>query len=63
MARKLGLQNAGSVQQWKRNNSIPAAYWAAVADAGIAKLEELAKAADARRDASRRQKHGGEAQA
>jgi hypothetical protein len=60
MARKIGLQNAGSVYQWKRNDSIPAGYWAAIADAHIATLKELAEAADARRDHSKHPKpHAG----
>jgi hypothetical protein len=38
-----------TTKQWKRNDSIPAPYWAALAEAGKATLEELAAAAAAKR--------------
>lgn len=40
---------AGLVHAWKRENSIPAAYWARVVDAEISNLDELAAAAEARK--------------
>lgn len=49
MARRLGMEDAGPVHQWVRNNSIPAPYWADVAEANIATLEELAHDAKGRR--------------
>lgn len=33
---------AGNVKQWRRNDSIPAPYWQAISDHGLASLEELA---------------------
>lgn len=44
LARALGI-DAGTAKQWRRGDSIPAPYWAAIAAAGIATLEELAEAA------------------
>lgn len=44
--------DANTVNQWKRQNSIPAPYWRAVADAGLSTLDELAEAAAARRKAN-----------
>ncbi len=41
---------ANTAKQWKRNDSIPAPYWAALADAKVATLDELAKAAATRRE-------------
>lgn len=38
-----------TAKQWKRNDSIPAAYWSAIVAAGAANLEELADAAAHRR--------------
>lgn len=38
-----------TTKAWKRLNSIPAAYWSAIAEAGIATLDELAEAAANRR--------------
>lgn len=37
------------VYPWERTDSIPAPYWSAVVDAGLATLEELANAAALRR--------------
>lgn len=37
-----------TVRSWGQRNGIPGEYWAAIADAGIASLKELASAADAR---------------
>lgn len=37
-----------NVKAWKRNDSIPAAYWLAVVDAGFAGYKELAEAAQRR---------------
>lgn len=34
----------GMVKQWKRTDSIPGPYWAAIAAASIATLDELAEA-------------------
>lgn len=34
---------------WKREGSIPAAYWPRLVDAGFATLDELAVAAEARK--------------
>jgi hypothetical protein len=48
LARQIGLEDAGPVHQWVRNNSIPAHYWTDVVEAGAATLEELAAAAKAR---------------
>lgn len=42
-----------TVKAWKRNNSIPAAHWAKVKRAGLATLEELADAAEIRREPNR----------
>lgn len=39
----------GTAKQWKRLDSIPAAYWAAIDASGIATLRELAEAAANRR--------------
>lgn len=41
-----------TAKQWRRNDSIPAAWWAAVAGADLATLEELAHAAAAKRAAN-----------
>ncbi len=38
-----------TAKQWRTNGSIPAPYWEAIADAGLASLEELAAAAAQRR--------------
>lgn len=35
-------------QRWSERSSIPGEYWAAIVDMGLATLEELASAADAR---------------
>lgn len=44
-----GVKVHGSTpQRWADRNSIPGEYWAAISDMGIATLEELAAAADAR---------------
>ncbi|MDP1598988.1 hypothetical protein [Phenylobacterium sp.] len=51
VARIVGAE-AGTAKQWRRNDSIPAAYWAAMADAGLATLEELAVAAASKREAA-----------
>lgn len=51
MARKIGFDDPNTVHAWKRTESIPAPYWKAIADAGVATLEELAEAAAARRAA------------
>lgn len=50
-AETLGLQ-PGTVKQWKRGDSIPAGYWKALRDHGLATLEELAAAAESRRRAT-----------
>lgn len=39
----------GTAKQWKRLDSIPAPYWAAINEAKLATLEELADAAATRR--------------
>lgn len=44
IARVLGVE-PGTAKQWRRGDSIPAPYWAALAEAGLATLEELAEAA------------------
>lgn len=49
MARRIGFTDANTVHAWKRTDSIPAAYWKALAEAGIASLDELAEAAANRR--------------
>ncbi len=41
--------DANTVKAWKRQNSIPGAYWQAFRDADLATLSELAAAAAARR--------------
>lgn len=38
-----------TAKPWKRNDSIPSAYWNSIAKAGIATLEELAEAAAEKR--------------
>lgn len=38
-------EDPNKVKAWKRGDSIPAPYWAAVVDAGMATLEELAEGA------------------
>lgn len=38
----------GATKQWRRTDSIPAPYWQAFADRGLATLRELAAAAAAR---------------
>ena len=43
--------DANTVKAWKRIGSIPAAHFTALAEAGLASLEELAAAAAARRAA------------
>lgn len=48
MARAVNA-DANLVNQWKRQRSIPAAWWKAVSTANLATLEELAAAAEARR--------------
>jgi hypothetical protein len=53
MARRIGFPDANTVHAWKRTDSIPAAYWKALAEAGIATLDELAEAAANRRAISR----------
>lgn len=40
----------GRAKQWARNDSIPGPYWALIAAAGLASLEELAGAAAAKRE-------------
>ncbi|HYD45126.1 MAG TPA: hypothetical protein VEA79_07675 [Phenylobacterium sp.] len=40
---------ANTVAAWKRSDSIPSEYWAAIADLDMATLEELAAAAEAKR--------------
>lgn len=40
-----------TTKKWKANDSIPAAYWSALVEAGKATLEELADAAAAKRAA------------
>lgn len=37
------------VAAWKREGSIPPAYWPRIVDAGVATLDELALAAEARK--------------
>ena len=49
MARRIGFDDPNTVHAWKRTGSIPSPHWKALADAGIATLEELAEAAAARR--------------
>lgn len=41
--------NASRVRFWRRRNSIPAEWWASLARAGVATLEELAAGAAKRR--------------
>ena len=48
LARVVGAE-PNTAKQWKRNDSIPAPYWDAIAKAGLATLEELAAAAASRR--------------
>jgi hypothetical protein len=48
LAEKLG-QPAERVRFWERRKAIPPEQWKAVADAGLATLEELAEAAAARK--------------
>lgn len=43
---------ANTVKAWSRTDSIPGAYWQALADARLATLEELAAAAEDKRRAS-----------
>jgi len=52
LARQLDIE-PGTVKQWKRLSSIPAPYWAAISDADIATLNELAEAAANRRVAEK----------
>ena len=47
LGRKIGV-DPNTTKAWKRLNSIPAPHWKAVADAGIASLEDLASAAAAK---------------
>lgn len=42
---KIVPASAGAIKQWRRTDSIPAPYWSAFAEAKIASLDELAKAA------------------
>ena len=49
MARELGFDDPNTVFAWKRTDSIPAAYWRKLSDAGVATLDELADAAAHRR--------------
>ena len=46
------LPNPSTTQRWADRDSIPGEYWNAIADAGIATLEELATAAAARKAAA-----------
>lgn len=49
---KLGVLinvEAGLIHAWKRENSIPAAYWPRIVAAEISTLDELAAAAEARK--------------
>lgn len=48
LARKIG-QDPNTVKAWKRTDSIPAPHWQAIADKGVATLQELAEAAAAKR--------------
>lgn len=41
--------DAGLVQSWKREDSIPAPYWPRIVAANLATLDELAHAAEARK--------------
>ena len=41
--------DANLVASWKREGSIPPAYWPRLVDAGLATLDELAHAAEARK--------------
>lgn len=41
---------SGTPQRWAERNSIPGEYWNALSEDEIASLEELARAADSRRD-------------
>jgi len=41
--------SANTAKAWKRTGSIPAPFWAAIAEADIASLDELAGAVDRRR--------------
>lgn len=50
LARSVGAA-PNTAKQWRRNDSIPATYWAAIASNGFASLEELADAAEAKRTA------------
>lgn len=43
LGRLIGV-DPGTAKQWKRLNSIPGRYWAALAEAKVATLEELANA-------------------
>jgi len=47
VAQKVDLPKS-QVRFWERRGAIPDRYWKAVADAGLATLEELAEAAAAR---------------
>jgi hypothetical protein len=51
LAKSVSAQS-GAIKQWRRTNSIPAPYWQALADLGVANLEELASAAATRREAA-----------
>jgi hypothetical protein len=44
--------DGNTVKGWKRNDSIPGPYWQSFADARIATLDELAKAAEEKRRAA-----------
>lgn len=41
-------QDANRVKSWKRLSSIPAEYWNAVVDGGLASFRELSDAAEAK---------------
>jgi uncharacterized protein YjcR len=51
LADHLGV-SVHTVRSWAQRGSIPAEYWAAMAKASIATLEELAAAAALKREAS-----------
>ncbi len=44
VGRKIGV-DANNVKAWKRNSSIPATYWLALSQQGLATLDELAAGA------------------
>jgi len=49
IGRGYDLGNASTTQRWADRDSIPGEYWNAIADAGIASLDELATAAAGRK--------------